>query len=255
MAIKKTKTSRTKPKPVKSSRAKSASKKNVAKASVARETAQNSGAMNAGAMTENTDQISSTNPYGFKIPTKALLFVVPILIVLGLGYYFRSELIVATVNGSPVTRVDLIKELEAQSRQQAIETLVTKRIILQEAKKTGATVSDDEVNAELDKIKASVSAQGGDFEEILALQGLTIESLREQIRLQSLLVQMATSGVQITDEDVAAYVEENLDMFPEEMTDEEKLAEARAALEQQKNSLAVQQWLQELKDNAEIVYF
>jgi preprotein translocase subunit SecF len=47
--------------------------------------------------------------------TKMAIIVAALLIIVALGFYFRGSFIAATVNGSPISRFDVIREAEKQS--------------------------------------------------------------------------------------------------------------------------------------------
>ena len=64
-----------------------------------------------------------------------------VLLILVVGLYFgRSLLFAALVGGRPITRVELISELEKQGGQQALESLVTKELVKQEAQKKNINI-------------------------------------------------------------------------------------------------------------------
>lgn len=179
-----------------------------------------------------------------------------VIIIIGiLLYLFKGLFIVAMVNGQPVTRLQLIQDLEKQYGKQALNTLVTKALIQQEAKKQGVSVSDKDVQDEIKKIEASLTAQGQSLEQVLSMQGRTKASIVEDIRLQKLVEKMLAKNITISDKEVNDYIEQNKDSLPEASSSATIKEQIREQLKQQKFSLEVNTWMQNLQKNAKTTYF
>jgi parvulin-like peptidyl-prolyl isomerase len=72
----------------------------------------------------------------------------------------------------------------AALNRQALGELVQSEIVLHGAKQEGITVSDADVDARVNQIRAQVTAQNGNFDQVLAQRGLTLDLLRAQVRPQ-----------------------------------------------------------------------
>ncbi|MGB9706823.1 MAG: SurA N-terminal domain-containing protein [Microgenomates group bacterium] len=116
-----------------------------------------------------------------------------VFILVTSGYLLKNELVVATVNGQPISRFTLIRELEKNSGKQALESLIGKTLILQEAKRQNVSVGQQEIDQEMKKLEENFKSQGQDLEQLLAFQGMTKASLEEQIRLQKTAEKLADS--------------------------------------------------------------
>lgn len=204
--------------------------------------------------TKSTQVQSPRRVPSFSIKRSYLIIGLVVIALLGLAYFYRSLFIVATVNGEPISRLTYIQELERMSGQQAMNALVTKTLILQEASEQNVTVGDEEVDQEISEIEENLQSQGQDLDSVLTLQGLTREALREQIYLQKLIEKMVGENVQVSDEEVATYIENNQETLPEDQSEEEQQQAVRDQLRQQKLNEEVQTWLQELQQNADINY-
>lgn len=190
----------------------------------------------------------------FKFKRAYVIGAVVVIALAGLLFYYRSLFVVATVNGQPISRLSYIQELERMSGQQAMNALVTKNLILQEAGERNVKVNDEEVDTEIKKIDENLKGQGQNLDSVLTLQGLTREALREQIYLQKLIEKMVGDSVKVTDEEVTTYIENNQETLPEGQSEEEQQVAVREQLRQQKLNEQVQTWLQELQQNAKINY-
>lgn len=181
------------------------------------------------------------------------LLVIAVLVVA--GYMMRSVFVVAMVNGRPVYRYSLIRELEKQGGKQILDRKITEMLVLQEANKLGKSVSEVEIDEEIGKIEEQVMVQGQELDLLLAAQGMDRYGLRDQIKMQKLIEQMLPEAEPLTEEEIAQVLEEQADTFPEEMSEEERKTAVINQLDQQKQSTEVDDWLQSLKDNAKIEYW
>jgi len=153
----------------------------------------------------------------------------------------KSETVVATINGEPITesqvqkRVDVkyrpqLNKLAAQSpefaaqqekmlRKGIIDELVTERLLAEEAEKASIQVSEEEAVAEMtrqlgkmqtpmtvEQYRSVVVAQGGNFEAQKAL-------IRQGMTFKKLLESRGVMDVNVGEADAKAYYEEHPDEF------------------------------------------
>ncbi|MDQ5901122.1 MAG: hypothetical protein QG600_700 [Patescibacteria group bacterium] len=169
-------------------------------------------------------------------------------------YLLRNYFIVATVNGQPITRIEYYEELERLSGKQALNSIVTKNLILQEAKKQNVSVTNEEIDNEISTISKNLEAQGQKLDAVLTLQGLTMESLREQVSLQKLIEKMVGKDIKVTDKEVADYIAANQESLPEGTDEAQMKKDVSEQLRQQKLNDKVQEWLQKLQQEATVNY-
>ena len=186
-------------------------------------------------------------------------FLIPLIIVLlaVLVYIGLQQLIVATVNGAPISRLTLIKEMENQIGEQVLDTMVTRELILQAAKEQNIAVSTEEVDQEIASLKEQFTSSGQDFDQILAMQGLTMDRVREEVRLQLIIEKAVGADIEVTEEQVDEFIKQNKAFMPEDQdTQEEAFREdIKDQIKQQQVSSKMQDWIEELKSNARIKYF
>ncbi len=159
---------------------------------------------------------------------------------------------VAKVNGQTISRLEYYKELEAKEGNSILEDLITKKIIFQEAKNNNISVSPSDIEAELSKIRDTVSAQGSTLEEVLAYQGITYNQLLDNIRIQKFLEQLLKNSINITDEEIKLRYEENKDIYGKDKTFEELKEDIRFQLYQEKITAAYRNWIEEKRNNSVI---
>jgi foldase protein PrsA len=195
----------------------------------------------------------TTNKKTVKLGLKTIIIGL-VIVAAGIAVFFlKSKIVVAWVNGRPVWHWTYITELERQAGQQTLDSLITQNLILQEAKKQKVSVTNDEIDEDLKKIEASVTAQGQVLEDLLKAQGLSLQDLKNQIKLNKLLDKLVGQDVEVSDEEIQKYISENKDFLPEEQSAEELNSSIKEQLRQQKLNEKLQDWLKSLKDGAKIV--
>jgi foldase protein PrsA len=198
----------------------------------------------------NLKQVSAPKTL-LKKQKKVFVTLAVIVIFASLAYYFKGQFVVAMVNGRPIWRWTLVRELEKQAGGQILDSLITKTLIFQEAKKQKISVSSEEIDQEVKKLEEQMTAQGQSLEQVLGLQGMTRETLEEQIEIRKIIEQIVGSDIEITEEEVDKYFEENKDYLPEDISREE----VKEQLKQQKIGEEFQAWVESLRDGAQVSTF
>jgi len=183
-----------------------------------------------------------------------LVFVLIIGLTGGVLYRFKDQFIVAMVNGQPISRLVLIKELEKQYGKETLDVLITQALIWQEAEKQGVTVSSEELDQEIKRIEEEVAAQGQDLNQLLSTQGMTQDGLKEQIKIQKVAEKIVGKDIEVTDEEVDTYFTENEASPSGDTITEEIKQNIRQQLEQQKLNEGINLWIESLRNSAEITY-
>lgn len=178
-----------------------------------------------------------------------------ILLLAVLTFIGKSLVIAATVNGSPISRLSVVRALEKQSGKAALESIIQKKLIETELNKQNVTVTQEEVDAEIRMIEQEVSGQGGTLKAALEAQGVTEEALREQITIQKKLEKVLSDKVQVSDADVEALKKQN-DLKPAEGQKEEDFNKGlKEQLKRQKFQEEAGKWVENLTKSAKINYY
>ena len=101
---------------------------------------------------------------------------------------------VAETEAGNVTKDELYDELVALNGEEALKKLITLKVLEDKYE-----VSDKDVDAELDKVKEQV---GDEFEQVLAMQGLTEEELKTDIKTSLLQEEAITEGIEISEDEM-----------------------------------------------------
>src|SRR4030042_6567735 len=70
-----------------------------------------------------------------------IILVLVILVLAAAGYRYKSLVVAATVNGAPIYRLSLIKQLEPQGGKTILDGIIEKTLIEQEAAKANISVT------------------------------------------------------------------------------------------------------------------
>ncbi|XKG64498.1 peptidyl-prolyl cis-trans isomerase [Mesobacillus maritimus] len=110
---------------------------------------------------------------------------------------------VATVGNEKITRQEWLNELETKYGEETLRDLIDKKVITTLAKEHKIKVSDDELEQELDMYKALYGMQ----------ENLSGDEWGERVRLSLLLEELLTKDAKISEGDLQAYYQENMDLF------------------------------------------
>ncbi len=205
---------------------------------------------NSKVSTENT----TTPQREVKIRKQYLILIIGIILLGAALYYFRGLFVAAVVNGQPISRLSVVQQSEKQTGKQTLDTLVRDALIEQQAKKENITVSDKEVNDQINTLQTNLQKQGQNLSQVLATQGMSQSDLKNLIRLDQLVQKMVGKNIKVSDKEVNDYLTQNKASLPN--ADEATLKkQAKAQLLQQKTNAAVQTWLANIQKQANIVYF
>lgn len=203
---------------------------------------------------QESQQATQKKSIKIKINVKTAVIVIAIATAGVLAYFYKGLLIAATVNGSPIGRLSIIQQLEKASGKSLLDSLITEKLIQNEAKAKKITVSNDEINEGIKTVEDQIAAQGGTLEAALAAQGMTMEDLKKQIVLKKEVEKLVADKVSVTDEEVAKYIKDNAIPLPkgQETT---TTAQIKDELKNQKISAEGAALIADLKSKAKIQYF
>jgi hypothetical protein len=204
----------------------------------------------------DNSQEDSANTLPSRGRKKKLLFVAVLLLLVGAFlYYYKGLFIAALVNGRPITRLSLIRQLERTNGRLALESLINKSLIEQEALKKNIVVTDEEVKNELEKVKKDLASQGLTLDSVLSSQGLTLLDLEENLRIRRTVEQLLKDNIKVSDEEVKKYFEENKSLFGKDAKFDDLQDSIRLQLQNEKLTSEFQKWYQKLKEQSDIKYF
>ncbi len=189
-----------------------------------------------------------------KMSPKTTIIILVIIVILALAYIYKGLFIAATVNGSPISRLAIIQKLEKANGSSTLDSLITEKLIQDEARAKGVAVSDDEANAEIKKIEDQISAQGSTLGAELATQGMSMDDFKKQVILRKEIGKLLGDKINVTDQEVEKYISDNKVTIP---SGQEATArgEIKSNLINQKLNTEAPILIKDLKTKAKIQYF
>ena len=188
--------------------------------------------------------------------TKTFIVVLAVFaVLLGGLYYFRGVFVAATVNGTPISRLSIVQELEKKAGKNILDTVITKKLIEGEVKKQGIVVLSEDVDSEIKKIETQIVAQGGTLEQALAGQGMTEADLREQITINKELEQILGDKLLVSDEEINQYLSANKILPTTGVSSDDLKNQAQEQLKGQKFNTEAAKLIDDLRAKAVINYY
>lgn len=186
-----------------------------------------------------------------KLLTKKNFVIAAIILLVVVFWLLRNYLIVANVNGQPVSRFELSGRLYNQFGSQILESLINERLITGAARQKGIFITAEELNARQKEIEDGIKDQMP-LSEALKLQGMTLPQFRRQLEIQLSIEKMFAKESTVSAQEIEKYITDNGKLFSE-ATDAAKMRQdAEDILHQQKLNEQYQKWFEEIKKDAKI---
>lgn len=186
---------------------------------------------------------------------KELKYLLALILILGLLNTYKSSFISATVNGKVISRYSLIKELERQGKDLAVDSLISQELILQEAKRKKISITQKDLDKTVENVKKSLEGSQQTIDSFLASQNLTYKDFLKQVKMQLIIEKLVSGDIKISDAKIEKYLEDNREFFPEDLTEQELRDSAISQLKQVELNAKVQELLNNLRNKANIKYF
>ncbi len=195
-----------------------------------------------------------------KVRRLYLIAALVVIALIGLVVYYRQLFVVAIVNGQPITRLAYVQETEGVYLQdqrvtagkQALNQLVTKTLLNQEAQRRNIAVTDKEVSDEVNNTRKMLEKQNQKLEEALTLQGDSLSAYEDRIRTQK-LIQKLIGTITVTDKEVDDYIKQN-EANLQGLTGDDLKNQVKQTLESQKSNEKLQALIQSLQQKAKVNY-
>lgn len=146
------------------------------------------------------------NSWGWILLSAAL--VVALAVVIVKPPFGADNSNVATVNGTNIKKEDLYEFMVKRYGTATLDNMIMEELIRQEANAASVAITEDDVTNQLDALKLSFPSQEM-FDMQLMQAGITEEELREDMRIQTLLIKLLEPQTDVTDEEVQQFFDEN----------------------------------------------
>ncbi|WP_419886961.1 peptidylprolyl isomerase [Neobacillus niacini] len=137
-----------------------------------------------------------------------------VVLILAIGIFLSLALskdkAVAKINGESISKDELYDVMVEQYGAAAVEQLITDKIVAAEAKKEKITITDKELNAEVEKLKESYGGEDV-FDQMLTANNTSLDALKEDLKSYLTLRKLLVPRIEITEEELKTYFDENKD--------------------------------------------
>ncbi|NMA61845.1 MAG: hypothetical protein GX956_08180 [Firmicutes bacterium] len=129
-----------------------------------------------------------------------------------LNLWAQEQEAVATVNGVVITREQFIDLLEEQFGPYALQELIQRELVNQKAEALQVSIDDEQFAEIYEVILQQLGGPQGLY-MFLMQNNATEEQFKEQVRWNMLLSELASSEVEVTEEALAQWFEQNQDYY------------------------------------------
>jgi foldase protein PrsA len=187
--------------------------------------------------------VSTKNNKGWMIASIVLAAALIIVLIKPPFQKDDSTVAVASVNGTNITKEQLYDKLIEAGGENTLQAMITTELVDQEAKKANITVTDEDINTELEDLKAQFGGEAA-FNAALAQSSMTVDDLKLQMPLQVKLRKILEPQVTITDAEIKDFYDQNKATF----SNEEEVRASHILVETKEEADAI---LKQLKDGAD----
>ncbi len=148
----------------------------------------------------------------------AIIAAAVIIILIGALYYSnksKDSEIVAKVDNEVITKEDLYDAMIAENGKSALEVLISNKIIDLELKKENISVTEEDIEKELDIISEQYGSREN-FEQMITLYGYSFDTIKSNIEKNLQIKKLLEPHITIAEEEIISFFEENKESFDQE---------------------------------------
>jgi parvulin-like peptidyl-prolyl isomerase len=125
------------------------------------------------------------------------------------GTVASGDATVATVNGDEIDREEMHRFLEATHGEEALGQLIEFQLVMQELKKQGMSITDEEVKAAIAQRAQQNPAIAADIERVNKNGGPMSEALQRNVRYQLAIDKLLTKDIKADEATLKSWYEKN----------------------------------------------
>ncbi len=142
----------------------------------------------------------------------SLFIIVGLITVGGVLFWQKSQdEIVAKIGDQDIPFSEWFEVLKSEYGHEVLDQLINQAVVSQATEELGILVSDKQIQQELEWMKHGF---GTDVEFLEAIGG-SLDELKQDIRFNLMLEEIAIHDVVVSDAEIEAYYQDNLDLFTE----------------------------------------
>lgn len=133
-------------------------------------------------------------------------------IIAGVVYQVNRVDAVASVDGDKITKDQLYEVLMSQGGTDVLDSMIEQKVINKEAEKKSVTISEKELDKELD---ALITSYGGEdtFNQALEANGIKESEVKKDLETNLKAKKLVEDTINISEDEMKSYFDENKDSF------------------------------------------
>lgn len=197
---------------------------------------------------KNLPETKSTDLSKSLLTKKNIVLILVLLLIVGI-WKFKGVFIAATVNGQPISKMELNSQLEKRFGDQVLDNIINERLIMGAARQKGIFVTADEIDKKQSEIENRLKGQVS-LDDALKAQGMTKEDFRRQLEIQISIDKMFAIESTVSSQEVDDYISKNSSAFKNATDPAQVKIQVDDILHQQKVTDAFDKWFTDIKKNA-----
>src|SRR5579864_6224597 len=149
--------------------------------------------------------------FRFRLPAVACAALLLVALPFVAGCASKEDQAIATVNGEKITKGQLDDRLEGQAGKPTLQQMVDQALVLQYASQNHITVTDAEIQTQLQQLEARFPP--GQFDTILKNQGLTMDDAKTIVKVQQIVKKAVDKNITITNAQITDFYNRNKSLF------------------------------------------
>ncbi|HHY80872.1 MAG TPA: foldase [Thermoanaerobacter sp.] len=155
--------------------------------------------------------------------------------------------VVARVNGEAITKDELYDALVQENGKTVLNSLIANKIVELEAKKQNITVSEEDVQKEVDKLAEQYGGEEA-FTQFLDMYGYSLDGIKDNIKMNLYVKKLLEPTIKIEESEIKSYFDENKASFDTP----EQVKASHILVGSEEKAKEVKQKLQDGEDFAEL---
>lgn len=205
--------------------------------------------------TEEKDNYStSQSPTSKSFWSIKTIILIVILLAFIFFWKFKNMLIVAMVNGQPISRWQLTDQLVKRFGDQMLESIINERLILAAIRQKGVFITANEIDARVKEVEKRLEGKLT-LDDALKAQGMSKEDFKRQIEIQLSIDKLFDKEASVSSKEIDDYVTKNSSAYKNATDPAAVKEEVRNMLRQQKIADLFDSWFTEIRKSAKISKF
>lgn len=196
---------------------------------------------------------TSSPTFSRKISRKNLILIA-IFILVALLWKFRSNFIVAMVNGQPISRWQLNDRMMKKFGGQTLDSIINERLILAAARQKGIFIKSEDIDARTKQIEQRLNGKIS-LDDALKAQGLTRDDFKKELEIQLSIEKMFDKEATVAASEIDDYLAKNGQAYKDATDPGAVREDVKSMLSQQKVNDLFEKWFADVSKNAKVTKF